>query len=69
MPIISLSLTTPPTHPCAICQRPAPTNWSGGEELDEVVVSCYPTHQDQARQRWDEVFARFQATLNLDEEG
>lgn len=59
-------LFAPPTKGCAFCEQPAQIQWVGAGEWDQVVVYGCRDHEAQARHRWDELFARFQATLDLD---
>jgi hypothetical protein len=44
---------------CAFCEQAAQSQWVGGDELDEVIVPCCSKHVDQARERWEELYARF----------
>lgn len=57
-------LPAPPSTGCAFCHQPAHTRWVGGDELDEVVVDCCREHESQARQWWEELYARFNAALD-----
>jgi hypothetical protein len=57
-------LPAPPSTGCAFCNQPAQTRWVGGDELDEIVVYCCREHEPHARQRWEELYARFNAALD-----
>jgi hypothetical protein len=55
-----------PTKGCAFCTQPADWLWVGGDEWDQVVVYCCSDHKIQARERWGERYARFQAALDFE---
>jgi hypothetical protein len=57
-------LVAPRSKGCAFCEQPAQHQWVGGDELDEVVVACCPEHIDQARERWEELYTRFNAEVD-----
>lgn len=57
--------SVPPTQGCAFCLQPAEARWVGGDELDQVVVYCCREHETQARQQWEERYARFLAALDF----
>jgi hypothetical protein len=54
-------LPAPRSKGCAFCDQPAQSQWVGGDELDEVVVACCSDHVSQAREQWEELYARFNA--------
>jgi hypothetical protein len=62
-PVQPRSLPAPRSKGCAFCEQPADIQWVGGDELDEVVVSCCATHALEGRERWEELYARFNAEL------
>jgi hypothetical protein len=57
-------LPAPRSEGCAFCEQPAQTQWVGGDDLDEVIVACCPEHVRQARERWEELYARFNAAVD-----
>jgi hypothetical protein len=52
-------LPAPPSKGCAFCEKPAQSQWVGGDELDEVIVPCCSEHVTQGRERWEAIYARF----------
>jgi hypothetical protein len=52
-------LPAPRSKGCAFCAQPAQSQWVGGDELDEVIVPCCREHIAQARERWEELYVRF----------
>jgi len=49
----------PHSKGCVFCEQAAQSQWVGGDELDEVIVPCCREHVSQARERWEELYARF----------
>jgi hypothetical protein len=57
-------LSAPRSKGCAFCEQPAQTQWVGGDELDEIIVPCCSDHVSQARERWEELYARFNTAVD-----
>jgi hypothetical protein len=57
-------LPAPRSKGCAFCGQPAQSQWVGGDELDEVIVACCPDHVSEARARWEELYAQFNAAVD-----
>jgi hypothetical protein len=51
-------LSAPRSKGCVFCAQPAQSQWVDGDELDEVIVPCCSEHVNQARERWEELYAR-----------
>jgi hypothetical protein len=52
-------LPAPRAKGCAFCEQAAQSQWVGGDELDEVIVPCCSEHVEQARERWEDLYAQF----------